>query len=531
MGIRKVNYERCTGCATCVEECPMDVIRLDRSINKDEMPPCQAACPAGMSMRDYIYLVVQRRFEEAAALVRNTLVLPGVTGRVCFHPCEEDCARRKVDEAVNIRSLERFVTDYALESAPGPVPKLHNEKIAVVGSGPCGLAAASELARKGYPVTVFEALPVLGGMLRAGIPEYRLPRDVLEREIDSVIELGVKTLTSTPVCDLESLFATGYKAVLLAIGAAKSRNLAIPGEDATGVAYGLDFLRDFNLGKGSRLEGKVAVIGGGNVAVDAARLALRTGASQVTIIYRRSRAEMPAIKEEVKEALAEGVRTKFLAAPVQITRENGGLCVTCTRMKLGKKGADGRRQPEPVPDSEFDITADRVIIAAGEEAEVPSKWGLKLKRGAITTDPTTLATSRRGVFAGGDAVTGPGYVIQAIASGKKAAAGINCYLRGEQPGFEEARRVNKPPLKGVDKKARNTAAHLGIAERRNQAEVEAGFSPEMALKEADRCMACGSKAFIKYLRDCMTCFLCEIDCPEEAIYVSPERERRKPLPW
>lgn len=539
MGIRKIDYERCTGCAKCVDGCPMDVLRLDRFVfNKEERPPCQVACPASANIRDYIYLLTQRRIAEAAEMLRDALVIPSVTGRVCFHPCESACARKEVDESVNINSLERHVADYLLEAKAQPVPRIQREKVAIIGSGPAGLAAAYGLAKRGYPVTVFESLPVLGGMLRVGIPDYRLPRDVLEAQINYITDLGAEMKTSTPVGDkltLDSLFDQGYKAAFIAIGAHKNQQLSIPGENIEGVVNGLTFLRELNTGKRTRAEGRVVVIGGGNVAVHAARTALRLGGQEVFVFYPWSRAEMSAFAEEVEEALAEGVKIDFLVAPLQMVRKNGHIEVQCVRMKRGAKDAAGRRTLEPTSGSEFGLEADMVIAAVGEIPDVPAQFGLKQSGGRILVDPRTLATDKEGIFAGGDAVSGPSSVIKAIATGKRAVTSIERYLKGGDLRADKEpkpKRVRKPPKEGVEEKPRQEAPRLPVALRRgNLREFKTGYSREMALEEAQRCMACGSKAFIKYLRDCMTCYLCEVDCPEEAICVSPERERRIPLPW
>ncbi len=378
---RKASYverDKCTGCGECSPVCPVEVYsEYERgvaaqkaiykpfgqavpaifTVEKRGISPCRIACPAGVNAQGYIALISQGKYREALEVVRRTMPFAGVMGRVCTHPCETDCERKAVDQAMAIRALKRFIADYELEKGREkaiPVEKTRPEKVAVVGSGPAGLACAYDLTRRGYAVTVFEAMPVAGGLLRYGIPEYRLPKNVLDSEIDYIRELGVEIKTNSRVEDPGKLFADGYKAVFLGTGAWISQKMGLSGEDTSGVIHALDFLKRAGSGDKISLGNRVAVIGGGNAAVDAARVARRLGAEEVTILYRRSQDEMPAIAGEVDEAEKEGIKLQILAAPVKVLSHAGKLTgIECIRMKLGEPDASGRRRPIPVKGSEF----------------------------------------------------------------------------------------------------------------------------------------------------------------------------------
>jgi len=435
---------------TVVTEAPLSYSGMLIKIDTDEYIGEEGieACPAGIDVPRYIRLIGEDKFAEALSVVRERIPFPAVCGRICFHLCEINCLRSQLGGPIAIRALKRFIADQ--DKGLWKIGSGHAEptgkKVAVVGSGPGGLTAAYYLSKLGHRVTVFEALPVVGGMMRVGIPDYRLPKDILEQEIDIIREAGVEIRTDTKVDSLDRIFKKGYAAIFLAIGAHKGIQLGIEGEDGPGVMQCLPFLKDVKLGKSIRLQGKVAVIGGGNAAVDAARTALRIGARDVTIVYRRSRAEMPAMGEEVEAALHEGVNIRFLATPARITADNAQLKMQCIQMKLGQLDASSRRRPEPITGSEFDIVASTVIVAIGETPDMPSQFGLKQGNGdTLQVDPDTLRTSRDGVFAGGDAVTGPASVIEAIAAGRKAAISIDRYLGGE--GIIEETLA---PVQGID---------------------------------------------------------------------------------
>jgi NADH-quinone oxidoreductase subunit F len=405
--------------------------------------PCQNTCPARVDVPVYIDLIKNHKFREAYEVIRNDNPFPAICGRVCHHPCETKCRRNQMDQPLAIRVLKRFAGEVVLadEELTGLAVKAYKqEKVAIVGAGPAGLTAAHYLAKQGYGVTVFEALPVPGGMLAVGIPEYRLPKRALKTEIYAIEKLGVEIRTGIKVgrdIGLADLFKT-FNAVFISIGAHQDQKLGILGEDLQGVLSGVTFLREVNLGQKIDLSGKtVAVIGGGNVAADAARSALRLGARSVSVYYRRTREEMPAMAEEVAEMEHEGIHLNYLVAPIAVLGENERVAgIRMSRMQLGEFDRSGRRRPVPIAESEFTVPADVVIAAIGQAPELTglldNSLGLKLNRwGNLTVDPDTFATNVPGIFAGGDCVTGPDTVIAAIAAGKQAAAAIDRYLGGD----------------------------------------------------------------------------------------------------
>lgn len=472
------------------------------------VPPCKAACPAGLDIRGYSELINQGHYGEALRMIEEKIPLPATVGRVCPHPCEVECNRGDFDDPIAINGLKRFVAD-TVASRRGrkevtPVARTHQEKVAIIGSGPAGLTAAFNLVNLGYGVTVFEALAVPGGMSRVGIPEYRLPKHVLEVEIEDIQKLGVEIKLNLPITKdgltMACLWRKGYRAILVATGAHKSLTLGVPGEKMDGVYPGTNFLKDINLEKPVELGRRAAIIGGGNVAIDAARTALRLGSKEVSIVYRRSKEDMPAYRAEVEAAEAEGIRIHCLAIPLKILGKNGKTAgVECLRTELADPDKGGRRKPVPISGSAFVIAADTVISAIGE---VPDLSFLDAEtvditsRGTIAVNSRTLATKSTGVFAGGDVVTGPATVIEAIAAGRKAAISIDGYLRGQIVESEE------PVPQTIGLEAVDTA---GIKHRRRQRmpmlppkpriqsfrEVECGFTERAALREADRCLQCG----------------------------------------
>jgi NADH-quinone oxidoreductase subunit F len=458
--------------------------------------PCTHTCPAGIDAARYVRLILQGKFAESLAVIRERVPFPAVLGRVCFHPCEAKCRRGQLEQAIAIRALKRAAAEYGgemwKENSRHLAPT--GKRVAIVGSGPAGLTAAYYLAKLGHSVTVFEALPEPGGMMRVGIPEYRLPRDILSSEIEEITRAGVEIKTNHQVNSVEELFQQGYHAIFLALGAHQGMRMGVTGEDSPGVLECVSFLRQINLGNKVELGSKVAVVGGGNAAIDAARTALRLRAREVTILYRRTQAEMPASEEEVREALHEGVDIQFLVAPSQVTRDNGRLRLECRRMELGRVDASGRRRPEPVPGSEFILEFDTVIAAVGQMPDA-ARFGLPTGRGnTLQVDPDTLATPREGVFAGGDVVTGPASVIEAIAQGRQAAISIDRYLGGEGDIEEKlAPPDDLTSLPGIEEgeKYRPDMPLLLREERlRGFAEVEKGYSADVAREEAGRCLRC-----------------------------------------
>ena len=536
---RYVDEVKCTGCRECSKVCPVEVdsefeeglvkrkaiyipfpqaVPNKSTVEKRGFPPCRVACPVGVNAQGYIALIAQGKFKEAVEVVRRTMPFAGVCGRVCNHPCEVDCERGKLDEAMSIRALKRFIADYEFKTGrekAAPVKQTKVDWIAVIGSGPAGLACAYDLVKKGYPVTVFEAMPMAGGLLRYGIPEYRLPKTMLDSEIDYVRELGIEVKTNTPVKDLGALFDQGYRAVFLGIGAGASQKMGIPGEESTGVIPALDFLRQANSGVQVSLGKRVAVVGGGNAAIDAARVARRLGAEEVSIIYRRSRAEMPAVASEVDEAEREGIELNLLAAPVKIVSQDGRLTgIECIRMELGEPDTSGRRRPMAVKGSEFTLDVDNVIMALGQ---VVDKAGLAKEFnytawGTLAVDPVTLETNVSGIFAGGDVVAGPSDVIAAVAAGKEAAESIDRYLSGRD--LRQGRPKQMPKVKdvsseGVAPKPRASMPLLELKQRDNSfTEVELGLDEKTAMEEANRCLSCAI---------CSECFECVKVCEPGAI--------------
>ena len=541
MSIETIDLDRCTGCGMCVNTCPLDVIRLDTFIrNKPDFPPCRTGCPAGVNMRGYISLLQEGRIEEALDIITESNPLPAITGRVCSHPCESECARADIDEPVNIRSLERFVGDYLLGKKAQPTRKLYSAKVAIIGSGPSGLTAAYVLNKMGYPVTVFEAMPVLGGMLRMGIPEYRLPLSVLDAQINYIRDMGVEFKTDLTVgkdLTLEDLRNKGYIAAVYAIGAQLCRKLDITGAELNNVWWGLDFLRNAKGKKEFQVSGRVMVIGGGNVAIDAALTVLRLGAKEVQQACLESREEMPASEEEIQQAMEEGIAINQSWGLKKILGDKKVAGVELVRC-LAVFDKEGRFNPSFDERVKKIVETDMVILAIGQSPDISLlPQGLKKTgSGNVLVDAVTLETTLPGVFAGGDLVSGStSAVIDAIANGKAAAVSIDRYIKGEDLSAgrgQKPRRVKSPPNKGVELKARQVARRLTIDQRsRKFSEIQASFSEEMALEEAQRCMACGSKAVIKYVEDCMLCDFCELDCPQNAVFVSPTKWEKPVVAW
>ena len=493
-------------------------------------PPCKLACPILTDVREYVQFIAERRFEEAFATIRKVNPLPGVCGRICTHPCEAACKRGQIEEPIAIAALKRFAADGSWKDQykPALAGKPTGHKVAVVGSGPAGLAAAHDLAMLGHDVTIFEALPVLGGMLRVGVPAYRLPKDVVDEEIQAIIDLGIEVRTGVRIGEeitLNDLSGQGYKAVFVAIGAHKDRKLSIAGEDELeGVVSAVSFLRSVNRGENPDVGKKVAVIGGGNTAVDSARCLLRLGAETVHMVYRRSRDEMPAAQEEIEEAIHEGVQISYLTSPLEILGKDGHVsALKLVRNQLGEPDASGRRSPRPVPKSEFTLDIDTVIAAIGQAPDsslAVDELELTERRKRIVVDgPYTLVTTQAGVFAGGDAVTGPATVVEAISAGKRAAVSIDLYVKGEPlPSTEPAGQIERKKLSSnlIERTrtfARCKKANLVLQERlKGFDEVESVLSEELATKEALRCLHCYLGARIDKEK-CISCLTCVRVCP------------------
>ncbi len=492
------------------------------------VPPCQAACPLHMDIREYVDLLAQGRTMEALHVIRNGNPFPAICAHVCTHPCEEACRRGEVDKPIAIRALKRFAVEFGGDRMMQVEASTeHCEKVAIIGSGPAGLACAYYLRKLGYPVTVFEAHSELGGMLRVGIPQYRLPRGVLDTEVQRLTQMGVEIRTNTRVVSLELLFDIGYKAIFVTIGAHQSLRMGIAGEESSGVIDGATFLREVNLGLKPSLGDRVGVVGGGNVAIDAARTAVRLGARNVNILYRRSRDEMPADPVEIAQAEEEGIEILFLVAPTRVKRENGQLHVTSVKMELGEADASGRRRPVPIKDSEFDKEFDALITAIGQSPQTPDDFRLRIGKGStIQVDPVTLNTNRTGVFAGGDAVTGPATVTQALATGRMAASRIDDYLQHRYPRISTTEEES--PVGHLLPKTIEMIRKIGRLEpptlpAQARAEdftpVELAYDWESATNEARRCLRCGIGAEIQFQDKCATCLTCIRVCPYHVPYV------------
>jgi indolepyruvate ferredoxin oxidoreductase alpha subunit len=508
-------------------------------------PYCQATCPLHIDIRGYVGLIKEGKFDEALALVKQTLPFPSIIGRICTRPCETKCKRNEVEEAISINALKRAAAEYGKYTDDFTIAAGKKEKVAVVGGGPAGIMAAYDLRKAGYKVTVYEALSRLGGMMAVGIPEFRLPRDILARDTDIIKKLGVEIKLDTRIgkdIKLQDL-RKDYNAVFIAVGAHKGRNLGIENDRTAGIIDGTEFLYKVNTGEKIKPEDKVVVVGGGNVAIDCARTCVRLGFKDVNIVYRRSRAEMPAIAEEITEAEHEGVKLALLSGPNKVVVKGGKVVgLECLKMKLGDPDASGRRRPVPVTGSEFIIDTGLIIAAVGEEPDLAFMVGdaaSAVADGRIKADPVTLATGIKGVFAGGDAVTGAATVIQAIAAGRKAAKSIDKFFKGEPLDTgREGESVFESKLIvdtwGIVEEPRSVMPVLPVPQRKgNFKEVEIGLTKENAVAEAKRCLSCDCKICINLLgcpalitdkgkvavdvAGCPGCGVCAQVCPFDAI--------------
>jgi NADPH-dependent glutamate synthase beta subunit-like oxidoreductase len=492
----------------------------------EKSPPCASSCPNHNAVRQMLMTVSKAKdheksydqaFEEAFYIFLETTPFPSVCGRVCPHPCESECNRREKEGAVSVNRVERFIGDLGLEKglkARKLTNQARSEKIAIVGSGPGGLSAAYQLARRGYPVTVYEAFPKSGGMLRYGIPDYRLPQNILDAEIDRILEMGVELRLNSAVgtdIPLDELRAE-CKAIFVAIGAHQGIELKIEGEDAPNVFTGTEFLHRANTGERIDVGEKVVVIGGGDTAIDAARVSRRLGAD-VTIVYRRTRKEMPAIEEEIEAAAQEGVKIDYLAAPIEIYKENGSAAgMKCQRMELGEPDSSGRRRPVPIEGDTFDLDFTCLIAAVSQAPDFNGFEALIEGKDWIKVDEK-FATQVEGIYSGGDD-TNLGLVVDAIAHGRAAALAIHEMITGERDPAEKPElsviRAGNMQLGYYNELQRSTTKEISVDERLKDmlAEIASTCSEEEAISEAERCMSCGT---------CFDCGTCWSYCQDNAI--------------
>ena len=530
-----IDSELCCFCSRCNDICPVELpgslkkpidhistrgIPRTFFIDKRKRPPCQKTCPLEINVQGYLALIAIGKFKEALNLIRESAPLVGILGRICHHPCEEQCRRSELDGPLAICSLKRFVADYELEdNCPDidfPQPdERYNEKIAIIGSGPAGLTAAWKLTRLGYDTTIFEALKEEGGMLQTVIANYRLPQSILDKEINGLKKAGIKIITGCTIGkdkSIESLFKEGFKAVFIATGADLNKKLELSGENLAGVYHSIPFLKRVNTGENPQVGKDVVVIGGGNAALESARTSIRLGAKEVNIIYRRTSDEMPGNKDEISLAEEEGIKINYLVTPIKFIGEDGRLKgMKCIHMELGELEADGRQRPVPKRGSEFVLDADTAIIAIGQEPDlsfIEEESPIGISRHSTIKVNRSFHTEQQGVFAAGDAVTGSATVVEAMGAAKKAASSIHRYLRGE-PWHEvedvDESRDDYEPIDPDTPRAFRPVMPARRADTRSSdfEEVELGYTQKEAIQEAKRCLQCGV---------CSECKLCETAC-------------------
>jgi NADPH-dependent glutamate synthase beta subunit-like oxidoreductase len=496
----------CRFCGACIEVCPTGALRDQAGIFKEgvsreaALVPCRSACPANVDIPRFIRYIREKNYPAATAVVREKVPFPLILGNICNHHCESACRRSELNESVSVCRLKRFAAENDDQEWKKNSKQIAEtgKRVAVIGAGPAGLTAAYYLAKQGHGVTVFEALPYAGGQCRVGIPEYRLPRDIVEAEVKEIVNAGVEIKTNTRVDSLEDLFAEGYNAILVAIGTHQGVTLPIPGADLDGVLLNAAFLRAVSLGSKVEVGNRVVVIGGGNVAFDCARVARRLGANEVHLACLESKEKMPASQEEIEQGHEEGIILHPSQSFVKIVGAQGHVAgVECLDVESCEFDADRRAQIKVTEGSEHILAADTVIFAVGQRPENVDQYGLSIGRGnTLQVDPNTLATSRESVFAAGDVVTGTDSVIAAIAAGRKVAINIDKFLGGDGNIVEQLAHVEKPAhwigrQENFACQARSEGSCAAAEERINSfSEVDHGYQETAALKEAERCCQC-----------------------------------------
>lgn len=574
--VAKVDKDKCVACGQCVENCQTNAVKLGKKLcslepdpevkpditpddvmwgskyyNKDYRlnrtdvmdvgtAPCKASCPAHIPVQGYIKLASQGKYLDALELIKKENPFPAVCGRICNKECEDVCTRGTIDESIAIDDIKRFIADRELEEGTRFVPPMLNqtgkpfpEKIAVIGAGPAGLSCAYYLAVKGYPVTVLEKETMLGGMLTLGIPSFRLEKDVLNAEIQVLKDLGVQFRTGVKVgtdVTLDDLRAEGFKAFYLGIGASKGTAIGCPGDSLPGVWTGIDFLREVNFGKKPKIGKTAVVIGGGNVALDVARSAVRLGAD-TTILYRRSRQEMPASADEIAEAEAEGITFRFLSAPAEVIGDDKVTALRVERMELGEPDERGRRKPVGTGEYET-IPATAVLSAIGQKVDLEGLGFQTTPKGTVAADGFTYQTSVPDVFAGGDAVTGPSFAIDAIAAGKEGAISIHRYVHpGQTLTLGRDRRDYKSfdrgnvaiAISSFDNTPRQKASGSSAGRaKRSFRDLRGELTEEQIKKETERCLGCGTAVVNENM--CVGCGICTVKCKFDAIHLEKVRD-------
>ena len=536
MAVRTIDSEKCVGCGTCVETCPMDVFRLDiRATQANEYSPCRVACPLGVNQREYHNLIKLDLLDEAAQCLGQYHPMPVITGRICPHPCENECTRKKVDTAININGLEQYLGDHLLEMDKASTVQSNGTKVAIIGGGPAGLSAAYFLCTKGYEITVFDKEEKAGGMLRTTIPAFRLPVDVLDKQIAYYESMGISFQCNVKVGEdisVDDLRAQGYKACIATVGADKPYRLSVDGVNAQGVTTAMDYLKAVKSGVIKTQPGKVAVIGGGSVALDSARSAVRLGAEEVHLICLENieaghKDCMLAPRQEIEDAIDEGViihggrsTHHFEVADDKVT---GIKLVECKSVRE----LDGRFNPvygTDVLDEELSVQTVVLAIGQGADASYAPKGYETNQRGYIVADGTTYQVAED-LFAAGDGVSGPSTVVRALGAGKKAAIAVDNFLKGEELSAGLAATYNEykdVPLDKIFTSPRNERATLPASEAKFNFEGTVfGLDWQQASMEANRCLTCGSRSTIGYVADCQACSLCVNYCPTDAITVGP----------